>query len=98
CFGGGVDGNGNGIQCLICTASFYLPLGSTRCLSSCPDGQVTGIDNNCLACAYSCNTCITSTTNCVTCSTGFIFVSGTSGPCISSCPPAKYSTGSACTS
>ena len=75
-----------------------MALGSTRCLAACPSGQVVGLDNNCISCDVSCSTCTTSATNCVACKTGYIFASGTSGACISSCPAGKYSTGSACAS
>jgi proprotein convertase subtilisin/kexin type 5 len=45
----------------------------------------------------SCATCTSSTSNCITCNTGYIFVTGTSGACVSTCPVGQYNTGSACT-
>ena len=44
----------------------------------------------------SCISCTTSATNCNTCRSGYVFVSGASGPCINSCPTGKYNTGTAC--
>ena len=97
CFGGGVDGSGNGVQCTTCTGSYYLAIGSTSCLGTCPSGQTAGANNNCVFCDVSCSVCTSSTTTCSTCKTGYVFVSANPGPCINSCPVGKYMGSTACT-
>lgn len=99
CFGGGIDSNNCGTQCLVCTGSHYLAYGGTRCLLSCPSGQVAGLDNNCLLCDISCSTCSSSTDSCTLCKSGFVFQTSNPGPCVSSCTAGYYpdSTSSTCT-
>ena len=91
-----MDGNGKGIQCFTCNISHYLTNGGTRCLATCPSGQVTGVDNNCLLCDVSCSTCTTSATNCITCKGGYLFSSTSPGVCVSACPVGSYMGSTAC--
>lgn len=48
---------------------FYLSLGTTQCVTVCPDGQFQGSNNLCVACAPQCATCSIISTNCTKCLT-----------------------------
>lgn len=96
CYGDATNGNGEGVQCFSCTGSAYLAYGSTKCVATCPIGQVSGVDNNCLLCDRSCTSCSTDVWTCDACSTGFTFSGANPGPCISNCPAGTYFDTSGC--
>lgn len=98
CFGGGTDGSSQGTQCTVCTGSYYLAIGSTKCVGTCPGGQIAGVNNNCLFCDVSCATCQTNQYTCTACNNGYYFLSGNPGVCVNSCPNGKYKGTTTCTS
>jgi proprotein convertase subtilisin/kexin type 5 len=69
CFGAGTS------SCSTCKTDtntgfvYYLSLGTTKCVTLCPTGQITGSNNLCVACAPQCATCSLITTNCTKCLT-----------------------------
>jgi proprotein convertase subtilisin/kexin type 5 len=80
------------------TDDYFKVVNADACAKACPDGQYQGsVAHTCSLCDISCATCDTTPTDCLTCKNGYIFVSGTSGPCINSCPVGKYMGSTACT-
>lgn len=82
--------------CYNCTNNsgivYYLQVGTTNCVSTCPNGQFPSKPTNlCNSCSSNCTTCNVLATNCTSC----LIINGTkvylyNSTCVTACPSATY--------